>query len=300
MKFTTTNHLHHHRQTPTQQTLITIINHQACLYHKKRYIRTNVSFATLELQKDVARRKEQKAKDHLCLWPYQKIILLIFHKMTNAKEMWDAPNLDLGGNDGNPRRCKSLSLSIQLRKGFSVSNNRKAYTKVMTRFQSLLKSAREFMEQVYSTEDANQKFLRSPTSILEDSKLVNIERRRLGYGQLNSEDEDYALMACNMLRDFRHKRIGWQEADLYNGWNQNIVPDTEDLLVLIAKATTDNITNGIGGLGLVISKTLTNSTVKGTLSEFYLQRKIYKMSHDTRALCCLDQKVKARQQWAVQ
>ncbi|GJX78978.1 ribonuclease H-like domain-containing protein [Tanacetum coccineum] len=79
-----------------------------------------------------------------------------FHKMTDAKEMWEAIKSRFGGNDESKKMQKYI-LKQQF-EGFSVSNSEGLH-KGYDRFQSLL-SQLEIHGAGVSTEDANQKFLR--------------------------------------------------------------------------------------------------------------------------------------------
>ncbi|GJU21942.1 putative ribonuclease H-like domain-containing protein [Tanacetum coccineum] len=77
--------------------------------------------------------------------------------MTDAKEMWEAIKSRFGGNDESKKMQKYI-LKQQF-KSFSVSNLEELH-KGYDRFQSLL-SQLEIHSACVSTEDANQKFLRS-------------------------------------------------------------------------------------------------------------------------------------------
>ncbi|GKA02010.1 hypothetical protein Tco_0674675, partial [Tanacetum coccineum] len=79
-----------------------------------------------------------------------------FHKMTNAKEMWEAIKSIFSGNDESKKMQKYI-LKQQF-KGFYVSNSEGLH-KGYDRFQSLL-SQLEIHGAGVSTKDANQKFLR--------------------------------------------------------------------------------------------------------------------------------------------
>ncbi|GKB58065.1 hypothetical protein Tco_0914251 [Tanacetum coccineum] len=107
----------------------------------------------------VARERERKARTTL-LMALPEDHLAKFHKMTDAKEMWDAIKSRFGGNDESKKMQKYI-LKQQF-EGFSVSNTEGLH-KGYDRFQSLL-SQLEIHGAGVSTEDANQ---------------------------------DYALMACN-------------------------------------------------------------------------------------------------------
>ncbi|GJR02558.1 putative ribonuclease H-like domain-containing protein [Tanacetum coccineum] len=104
----------------------------------------------------LARERERKARTTL-LMALPEDHLAKFHKMTDAKEMWDAIKSRFGGNDESKKMQKYI-LKQQF-EGFSVSNSEGLH-KGYDRFQSLL-SQLEIHGAGVSTEDANQKFLRS-------------------------------------------------------------------------------------------------------------------------------------------
>ncbi|GJR40424.1 hypothetical protein Tco_1216108 [Tanacetum coccineum] len=103
----------------------------------------------------LARERERKARTTL-LMALPEDHLAKFHKMTDAKEMWDAIKSIFGGNDESNKMHKYI-LKEQF-EGFSVSNSEGLH-KGYDRFQSLL-SQLEIHGAGVSTEDANQKFLR--------------------------------------------------------------------------------------------------------------------------------------------
>ncbi|GKF22468.1 hypothetical protein Tco_0074790, partial [Tanacetum coccineum] len=82
----------------------------------------------------VARERERKARTTL-LMALPKDHLAKFHKMTDAKEMWDAIKSRFGGNDESKKMQKYI-LKQQF-EGFSVSNSEGLH-KGYDRFQSLL------------------------------------------------------------------------------------------------------------------------------------------------------------------
>ncbi|GJY74798.1 ribonuclease H-like domain-containing protein [Tanacetum coccineum] len=99
--------------------------------------------------------RERKARTTL-LMAIPEDHLAKFHKMTDAKEMWDAIKSRFGGNDKSKKMQKYI-LKQQF-EGFSVSNSEGLH-KGYDRFQSLL-SQLEIHGAGVSTEDANKKFLR--------------------------------------------------------------------------------------------------------------------------------------------
>ncbi|GJR83184.1 ribonuclease H-like domain-containing protein [Tanacetum coccineum] len=105
-----------------------------------------------------------------------------FHKMIDAKEMWDAIKSRFGGNDESKKIHKYI-LKQQF-KGFSISNTEGLH-KGYDRFQSLL-SQLEIHRAGASTEDANQKFLRSLPSAW--SQVSLIMRTKPGVDSLSFDD----------------------------------------------------------------------------------------------------------------
>ncbi|GJZ50465.1 ribonuclease H-like domain-containing protein [Tanacetum coccineum] len=104
----------------------------------------------------VGRERERKARTTL-LMALPEDHLAKFHKMTDAKEMWDAIKSRFGGNDES-KKIQKYILKQQF-EGFSVSNTEGLH-KGYDRFQSLLSQLSIFMEQSVSTKDAKQNILR--------------------------------------------------------------------------------------------------------------------------------------------
>ncbi|GJY63223.1 hypothetical protein Tco_0464683 [Tanacetum coccineum] len=115
----------------------------------------------------LAREIERKARTTL-LMALPEDHLAKFHKMTDAKEMWDAIKSRFGGND-ELKKMQKYILKQQF-EGFSVSNSDGLH-KGYDRFQSLL-SQLEIHGAGVSTEDANRKFLRSLPSSWSQVSLV--------------------------------------------------------------------------------------------------------------------------------
>ncbi|GJR97752.1 ribonuclease H-like domain-containing protein [Tanacetum coccineum] len=129
----------------------------------------------------VARERESKAWTTL-LMPHTRDSLAKFHKMTDAKEMWNAIKSRFGGNDESKKMQKYI-LKQQF-EGFTVSNTDGIH-KGYERFQSLL-SQLEIHGAGVSTEDANQKFLRSlPSAWLQVSLIMRTHNR---YGRSGFDD----------------------------------------------------------------------------------------------------------------
>ncbi|GJU95766.1 ribonuclease H-like domain-containing protein [Tanacetum coccineum] len=129
----------------------------------------------------VARERERKARTTL-LMALPEDHLAKFHKMTDAKEMWDAIKSRFGGNDESKKMQKYI-LKQQF-EGFTVSNTEGLH-KGYDRFQSLL-SQLEIHGAGVSTEDANQKFLRSLPSAW--SQVSLIMRTKPGVDSLSFDD----------------------------------------------------------------------------------------------------------------
>ncbi|GJU74974.1 ribonuclease H-like domain-containing protein [Tanacetum coccineum] len=117
--------------------------------------------------KDFCHEKEERKEGPPCLWLYPEDHLAKFHKITNAKDMWDSIKSRFGGIDESKKMQKYILK--QHFEGFSVSNS-KGLHKGYDRFQSLL-SQLEIHGAGVSTEDANQKFLRSLPSFWSQSPL---------------------------------------------------------------------------------------------------------------------------------
>ncbi|GKC21204.1 putative ribonuclease H-like domain-containing protein, partial [Tanacetum coccineum] len=125
--------------------------------------------------------RERKARTTL-LMSIPEDHLAKFHKMTDAKEMWEAIKSRFSGNNESKKMQKYI-LKQQF-KSFSVSNSEGLH-KGYDRFQSLM-SQLEVHGAGVSTEDANQKFLRSlPASW---SQVSLIMRTKPGVDNLSFDD----------------------------------------------------------------------------------------------------------------
>ncbi|GJR22825.1 hypothetical protein Tco_0971352 [Tanacetum coccineum] len=129
----------------------------------------------------LARERERKARTTL-LMAFPEDHLAKFHKMTNAKEIWEAIRSRFGGNDESKKMQKYI-LKKQF-EGFSVSNSEGLH-KAYDRFQSLL-SQLEIHGAGVSSEDANKKFHRSLPSAW--SQVSLIMRTKLGVESLSFDD----------------------------------------------------------------------------------------------------------------
>ncbi|GJV65285.1 ribonuclease H-like domain-containing protein [Tanacetum coccineum] len=129
----------------------------------------------------LARERERKTRTIL-LMALPEDHLAKFHKMTDAKEMWDAIKSRFSGNDKSKKMQKYI-LKQQF-EGIFVSNSEGLH-KRYDRFQSLL-SQLEVHGAGVSTEDANQKFLRSLPSAW--SQVSLIMRTKPGVDSLSFDD----------------------------------------------------------------------------------------------------------------
>ncbi|GJS19323.1 retrovirus-related pol polyprotein from transposon TNT 1-94 [Tanacetum coccineum] len=129
----------------------------------------------------LARERERMARTTL-LMALPEDHLAKFHKMTDAKEMWDAIKSRFGSNDESKKMQKYI-LKQQF-EGFYVSNSEGLH-KGYNRFQSLL-SQLEIHGACVSTEDANQKFLRS--LLYSWSQVSFVMRTKPGVDSLNFDD----------------------------------------------------------------------------------------------------------------
>ncbi|GKA05888.1 hypothetical protein Tco_0685008 [Tanacetum coccineum] len=168
----------------------------------------------------LARERERKARTTL-LMALPEDHLAKFHKMTDAKEMWDAIKSRLGRNDESKKMQKYI-LKQQF-EGFSVSNLEGLH-KGCDRFQSLLSqfeiheagvdslSFDDLYNNLKVFENDVKGSTVSPSSMQnvafvsqntistndEDSKaLVTIDGEGVDWTSHSKEEDDYALMACN-------------------------------------------------------------------------------------------------------
>ncbi|GJW65010.1 putative ribonuclease H-like domain-containing protein, partial [Tanacetum coccineum] len=116
----------------------------------------------------LARERERKARTTL-LMALPEDHLAKFHKITDAKDMWDAIKSRFSGNDESKKMQKYI-LKQQF-EGFSVSNSEGLH-KGYDRFQSLL-SQLEIHGRGVSTEDANQNFLSAQNVAFVSSKSTS-------------------------------------------------------------------------------------------------------------------------------
>ncbi|GJU43256.1 ribonuclease H-like domain-containing protein [Tanacetum coccineum] len=126
----------------------------------------------------LARERERKARTTL-LMALPEDHLAKFHKMTDAKEMWDAIKSRFGGNDES---------------------------KKMQKFQSLL-SQLEIHEAGVSTEDANQKFLRSLPSVCYP-QLDHEDLEQLDEFDLEEMDLKWQVAMISMRMKKFYKKTG--------------------------------------------------------------------------------------------
>nr|GEV74480.1 ribonuclease H-like domain-containing protein [Tanacetum cinerariifolium] len=122
----------------------------------------------------ISSERERKARTTL-LMAILEDNLAKFHKITDAKEMWEAIKSKFGGNDKSKKMQKYI-LKQQF-EGFSVSNSEELH-KVYDRFQSLM-SQLEIHGADVSTEDVNQKFLRSLPSSWSQVSLITRTKPRV-------------------------------------------------------------------------------------------------------------------------
>ncbi|GKC92470.1 hypothetical protein Tco_1157912 [Tanacetum coccineum] len=129
----------------------------------------------------LARERERKARTTL-LMALPEDHSAKFHKMTDAKDMWEAIKSRFGGNEESKKMQKYI-LKQQF-EGFTISNSEGLH-KGYDRFQSL-PSQFEIHGAGVSTEDANQKFLRAlPPSW---SQVSLVMRTRQGVDNLSIDD----------------------------------------------------------------------------------------------------------------
>ncbi|GJX60035.1 ribonuclease H-like domain-containing protein [Tanacetum coccineum] len=184
------------QQTPTQQTPHTVSTIKLFILKKGEYdiwamkmehYLAHTDYPIWEViqngngEEIVARERERKARTTL-LMAIPEDRLAKFHKMTDAKEMWNAIKSRFGRN-GESKKMQKYILKQQF-EGFTVSNTDGIH-KGYERFQSLL-SQLEIHGAGVSTEDTNQKFLRSlPSALLQVSLIM---RNKPGMDSLSFDD----------------------------------------------------------------------------------------------------------------
>ncbi|GJZ81143.1 hypothetical protein Tco_0646137 [Tanacetum coccineum] len=142
----------------------------------------------------LARERERKARTTL-LMALPEDHLAKFHKMTDAKEMWEAIKSRFGGNDESKKMQKYI-LKQQF-EGFSVSNSEGLH-KGYDRFQSLL-SQLEIHGAGVSTEDANQKITRKPLKMGQTRTRETEEHKR------SQRYKAKAKKSPNLVNEVNHK-----------------------------------------------------------------------------------------------
>ncbi|GKA54753.1 hypothetical protein Tco_0753702 [Tanacetum coccineum] len=143
-------------------------------------------------EKILARERERKARTTL-LMSIPEDHLAKFHKMTDAKEMWEAIKSRFGGNDKSKKMQKYI-LKKQF-ESFSVSNSEGLH-KGYDRFWSLL-SQLEIHGAGVSTEDANKKFLRVFESDVKCSTASSSSTQNVAFvsSESTSSTNDYSFFA---------------------------------------------------------------------------------------------------------
>ncbi|GJW87959.1 hypothetical protein Tco_0163299 [Tanacetum coccineum] len=171
----------------------------------------------------LASERERKARTTLFMALLEDH-LAKFHKMTDAKEMWESIKSRFGGNDKSKKMQKYI-LKQQF-KGFSVSNSEGLH-KGYDRFQSLL-SQLEIHGAGVSTEDANQKFLRSLPSAwsqYEHTSSYSLLANQSICPQLDHEDleqlDEFDLEEMDLKRQvamisMRMKKFYKKQVESYN------------------------------------------------------------------------------------
>ncbi|GJV96357.1 hypothetical protein Tco_1547934 [Tanacetum coccineum] len=154
--------------------------------------------------KEIVDKKEKENARHLGLMDIPEDQLAKFHKMTDAKEMWNAIKSRFGGNDESKKMQKYI-LKQQF-EGFTVSNTDGIH-KGYERFQSLL-SQLEIHGAGVSTEDANQKFLRSLPSAWIQVSIIMSEQTEVDEYDLKEIDLKWQVAMISMRIKKFYKKTG--------------------------------------------------------------------------------------------
>ncbi|GJS04021.1 hypothetical protein Tco_0320529 [Tanacetum coccineum] len=188
----------------------------------------------------VARERERKARTTL-LMALPEDHLAKFHKMTDAKEMWDAIKSRFGRNDESKKMQKYI-LKQQF-EGFSVSNTEGLH-KGYDRFQSLL-SQLEIHGAVFesdikgstasSSSPQNVAFVSENTSSTNEVSTAYCVPNLSGQNSKFEQTSSYSLLAnqssCPQLDhedleqideyDLEEMDLKWQEGDAWNSGNMD-------------------------------------------------------------------------------
>ncbi|GJY21563.1 ribonuclease H-like domain-containing protein [Tanacetum coccineum] len=151
------------------------------------------------IEEILARERERKARTTL-LMDLTEDHLAKFHKLTDAKEMWEAIKSRFGGNDESKKMQKYI-LKQQF-KGFSVSNSEGLH-KGYDRFQSLL-SLLEIHGAGVSTEDANQKILRVFESTVKGSTASSSSTQNVAFVSENTSSTNDVSTAYGVSNSSGH------------------------------------------------------------------------------------------------
>ncbi|GJX15195.1 ribonuclease H-like domain-containing protein [Tanacetum coccineum] len=222
-------------QTPTQQTPHTVSTIKLHEVIQRGNGLVSVSTDTNGLikvlspktaEETLARERERKAKTTL-LMALPEDHLAKFHKMTDAKEMWEAIKSRFGGNDESKKMQKYI-LKQQF-ECLSVSNSEGLH-KGYDRFQSLL-SQLEIHGAGVSTEDANQKFLRVFESDVKGSTTSSSSTQNVAFISENTSSTNDVSTAYGVSNSSAHNSQ-YEHTSLYSLLsNQSSCPqlDHEDL-----------------------------------------------------------------------
>ncbi|GJU91669.1 ribonuclease H-like domain-containing protein [Tanacetum coccineum] len=153
-------------------------------------------------EETLARERERKARTTL-LMALPEDHLAKFHKMTDAKEMWEAIKSRFGGNDESKKMQKYI-LKQQF-EGFSVSNSEGLH-KGYDKFQSLL-SQLEIYGAGVSTEDANQKFLRVFESDVKGSTASSSSTQNVAFVSENTSSTNDVSTAHGVSNSSDHEDL---------------------------------------------------------------------------------------------
>nr|GEU65668.1 hypothetical protein [Tanacetum cinerariifolium] len=170
---------------------------------------------------DLQLERERKARTTL-LMAIPEDHLEKFHKITDAKEMWEAIKSRFGGNDESKKMQKYI-LKQQF-EGFSVSNSEGLH-KGYDRFQSIMSQLKIHGVGV-STEDANQKFLRSLPSSWSQVSLIMRTKPRVDtlsfddlYNNLKVFDSD---VKGSTTSSSSRQNVAFVSSDSTNSTNENV------------------------------------------------------------------------------
>ncbi|GJR15156.1 hypothetical protein Tco_0797808 [Tanacetum coccineum] len=178
-----------------------------------RYIRQIKVLPPRTAEEIVARERERKARTTL-LMALPEDHLAKFHKMTDAKEMWDAIKSRFGGNNEIPRRCKKTKPGVDSLSFDDLYNNLRVFEsdiKGSTASSSSRKNVAFVFENTSSTNDVSTAYC-VPNPSGQNSKYEQISSYSLLANQSSCPQLDHGDLEQIDEYDLEEMDLKWQVA----------------------------------------------------------------------------------------